>query len=123
MKTFIQHLTENKKVPDSEDLEMKEVEKVAKANAEDLKEYPGKKGKHKHHKLHKVLKGMVDKMRKIHREYVKEDWEATIHYTDKDGKKGTEKVNDNNDIRVAVKRRYNEMKQEHGISLDRVDYH
>lgn len=68
MKSYIQYLSE-KRVPDSEDLEISEVEKVAKANAEDLKEYPGKKGKAKHHKLHQVLKAFVGKMRNLHKKY------------------------------------------------------
>ena len=68
MKSYIEYISE-KRVPDSEDIEMKEVEKIAAANKSDLQEYPGKKGKAKHHKLHQVLKGFVDKMRTLHKKY------------------------------------------------------
>lgn len=54
---------------------------------------------------------------------INEDWEATIHYTDKQGNKQERKVTSETDIRRDVGRTVKELKAKEGATLHKVDYH
>lgn len=57
---------EEKRIPKSEDIEIKEIKKLSDANAADLKEMPGKKGEAAHENLHKTVNNIITKMNKLH---------------------------------------------------------
>jgi len=54
---------------------------------------------------------------------VNENWEATIHYTDKNGNKQTQTVTSTTDIRKDVGKTVKELKAKEGATLHKVDYH